>query len=156
VNVLASAVEGIKERAYGAEYGDVRMDAMPPCMKHWLRRLQEGQNVPHHARFALVAFLRALGMDPEEIMKMFAVAPDFDEEKTRYQVEHITGRISSTEYEPMECSTMKTYGICMGADELCSREWLKHPMQYYRYRRRSGKHGGKGKADVQPSGRRGA
>jgi len=50
-------------------------------------------------------------------------------DKTRYQIEHISGS-SGTEYKPPSCSTMRTYGNCYGADELCSR--IKHPLNYYR------------------------
>ncbi len=71
-------------------------------------------------------------MNTEDIMKLYASAPDFDEKKTRYQVEHITGRISGVQYTPPECSTMKSYNICFDADDLCRRDWMKHPLTYYR------------------------
>ncbi len=102
----------------------------PPCMKELLEMTKGGQNVPHSGRFALVAFLHTLGMDSEEILQTFSAAPDFDERKSRYQVEHITGEISGTEYTPPECSTMKSYGICFNPDALCAR--IKHPLSYYR------------------------
>jgi DNA primase large subunit len=102
----------------------------PPCMKALLEMTRGGQNVPHSGRFALVAFLHTLGMDSEEILQTFSTAPDFDERKSRYQVEHITGEISGTEYTPPECSTMKSYGICFNPDALCAK--IKHPLSYYR------------------------
>ena len=102
----------------------------PPCMKALLEMTREGQNVPHSGRFALVAFLHTLGMDSEEILQTFSTAPDFDERKSRYQVEHITGEISGTEYTPPECSTMKSYGICFNPDALCAK--IRHPLSYYR------------------------
>jgi DNA primase large subunit len=106
----------------------------PPCMKELLEMTRGGQNVPHSGRFALVAFLHTLGMDSEEILQTFSTTPDFDERKSRYQVEHITGEISGTEYTPPECSTMKSYGICFNPDELCAR--IKHPLSYYRIKGR--------------------
>jgi DNA primase large subunit len=68
-------------------------------------------------------------MSADEIIKLFGTSPDFDESKTRYQVEHITGKISGTEYTPPECDTMRTYGICIDADSLCKR--ISHPLSYY-------------------------
>ena len=102
----------------------------PPCMKELLDMTRSGQNVPHSGRFALVAFLHTLGMDSDEILQTFSTAPDFDERKSRYQVDHITGEISGTEYTPPECSTMKSYGICFNPDTLCAH--IKHPLSYYR------------------------
>lgn len=102
----------------------------PPCMRKLLEMIRAGENVPHSGRFALVAFLHTLGMDSEEILETFSTAPDFDERKSRYQVEHISGEISGTEYTPPECSTMRSYGICFDPDDLCRR--IKHPLSYYR------------------------
>jgi DNA primase large subunit len=27
---------------------------------------------------------------------------------------------------------MKSYGICYGEDNLCRKEWMTHPLKYYR------------------------
>jgi DNA primase large subunit len=110
--------------------GRLSIVRFPPCMKKLLDMTRAGENVPHTGRFALVSFLHTLGMDSEEIIQTFSSAPDFDEKKSRYQVDHITGEISGTEYTPPECSTMKSYGICFNPDGLCNR--IKHPLSYYR------------------------
>jgi len=114
------------------EMGRVSFLRMPPCMKAYIRMVEAGKNLPHSARFALVAFLHAIGMKNEEIMAIFATSPDFNEHMTRYQVDHITGVTSGVEYLPPECSTMKSYGICIEPDSLCGRPWMKHPLSYYR------------------------
>jgi DNA primase large subunit len=93
---------------------------------------QAGENLPHHARFALVTFLNAIGLSPEEIFKVFTHAPDFKEDMVRYQVEHITGSTSATSYSPPNCDTMKSGGICFNPDGLCSKDWLTNPIKYYR------------------------
>ncbi|MBM4249080.1 MAG: hypothetical protein FJ149_06540 [Euryarchaeota archaeon] len=121
------------------ELGKVRIMAFPPCMRHLLATAQAGENVPHSGRFAIVAFLHSLGVPSEEIMKAFAGSPDFQEDKTRYQVEHITGVTSGTEYSAPGCETMRTYGICFEPDSLCRREWMTHPMKYYRVKMGPGK-----------------
>ncbi len=104
----------------------------PPCMKRLLDMIRTGENVPHSGRFALVAFLHTLGMDSDDILTTFATSPDFDENKSRYQIQHISGEISGTEYTPPGCSTMKSYGICYDPDSLCRLEWMDHPLKYYR------------------------
>jgi len=114
------------------DMGKLSIVRFPPCMRKLLSMIQAGENVPHSGRFALVAFLHTLGMDSEEILETFSSAPDFDVGKSRYQIDHITGEISGTEYTPPECSTMKSYGICFDPDELCEKDWMKHPLSYYR------------------------
>lgn len=118
------------------DVGKLSIMRFPPCMKRLLGMMQAGENVPHSGRFALVAFLHTLGMNSDEVLETFSTAPDFDESKSRYQIQHITGEISGTEYTPPECSTMKSYGICYDPDPLCEKEWMNHPLKYYRYKGR--------------------
>jgi len=106
--------------------GPVHPDAFPPCSRHAIAMLQGGINLPHSARFAVTSFLLSIGMDVDGIIRMFGGSPDFDETRTRYQVEHIAGR----EYTTPDCGTMKTYGNCVGADNLCMK--ISHPLNYYR------------------------
>jgi len=115
-------------------FGRLSIVRTPPCMRKLLEMTRAGENVPHSGRFALVAFLHTLGMDSDDIIETFATSPDFDERKSRYQVDHITGEISGTEYTPPECSTMKSYGICFNPDDLCKR--IRHPLSYYRLKGR--------------------
>jgi DNA primase large subunit len=114
------------------DYGRASIVRFPPCMRKLLAMMQAGENVPHSGRFALVAFLHKLGMNSDEILETFATAPDFDESKSRYQIQHITGEISGTEYTPPECSTMKSYGTCFEPDKLCEKDWMNHPLTYYK------------------------
>jgi len=123
-----------KAKFKAEDLGKVRITRFPPCMYQLLATVQAGENVPHTGRFAIVSFLHNLGMSNEEIFNVFATVPDFDERKTGYQIEHITGKISSTEYTPPECATMKSYGLCPGPDETCLR--IRHPLSYYRLKAR--------------------
>lgn len=110
--------------------GEIVQEAFPPCMAKIILDLKSVQNVPHHARFAITAFLINIGMDIADIVDLFNVSPDFDVDRTRYQVEHIAGvRGAGTKYTPPSCSAMKTYGICPGGDGLC--EEVNHPLNYY-------------------------
>ena len=111
--------------------GRLDVKKLPPCMKNILSSIQAGENVPHIGRFALVSFLNSLKLNTNEILKLFSTAPDYEEEKSRYQVEHITGDISSTSYKPPGCEKMRTYGLCPveEIDELCKKK--RHPLSYY-------------------------
>jgi len=125
----------IKKDQFKAEdFGKVSVENFPPCMKHLIGMAQAGENMPHSGRFSLTAFLHHVGLTPEDILALFAASPDFDQSKTKYQVDHITGETSGTEYTPPECATMKSYGICFEPDSLCNhpKGYVKHPLSYYR------------------------
>ena len=129
-----------KEKTTVEGFGPVDLALIPPCMQHLLGQLQRGENVPHSGRFAVTSFLHAIGMDAEGIMKLFSQAPDFREDLTRYQVEHITGVTTGTPYTPPGCQAMQTFGICYNADDTCrSRKKdgtarVTHPLSYYRFK----------------------
>lgn len=112
--------------------GEVKIDFFPPCMRTMLASAQNGVNLPHSGRFALVSFLHNLGMDSDAILTLFSQSPDFDPSKSMYQIRHITGELSGQEYTPPECSTMKSYGICFDPDGLCNSGKMNHPLNYYR------------------------
>lgn len=143
--VLGGDLKELKERTavkrdqFKAEdFGKVSVENFPPCMKHLIGMAQAGENMPHSGRFSLTAFLHHVGLSPDDILALFAVSPDFDQSKTKYQVDHITGETSGTEYTPPECATMKSYGICFEADDLCKhpQAYVKHPLTYYRIKNR--------------------
>lgn len=137
------------------DFGRVSIVRFPPCMKKLLEMIRAGENVPHTGRFAIVAFLHTLGMDSETILSTFSTSADFDESKSRYQIQHITGEISGTEYTPPECSTMKSYGICFDPDSLCDKDWMGHPLKYYRLKgRKPGSRRGRVKGGPSKSGAR--
>ena len=109
----------------------MKPDYLPPCIKAILASAQNGVNLPHSARFALVSYLNALGLTYEEIIGLFSQSPDFDESKSSYQIKHITGEERGGEgYTPPECATMRTNGICFDPDGLCAA--INHPLSYYR------------------------
>ncbi|HET6404234.1 MAG TPA: DNA primase large subunit PriL [Candidatus Thermoplasmatota archaeon] len=129
----------IRKEAYSVEgFGKVDLSCIPPCMRHILGQLQRGENAAHNARFAVVTFLHKIGMSSEEIMQLFAQAPDFREDLTRYQVEHITGVTSGTSYSVPGCDNLQTFNLCY-ADALCTtktrdgRARVRYPGDYYRY-----------------------
>ncbi|HWG90771.1 MAG TPA: DNA primase large subunit PriL [Candidatus Thermoplasmatota archaeon] len=140
VGAVEAAAKVKKEKFEAQAFGEVNLDCMPPCMKAILGMLQAGENAPHSARFAITSFLHTIGLNSEEIIKLFSAAPDFKEDMTRYQVEHITGKSSANEYTPPGCGTMVTYGICYNPDQWCKARdpkdghpYVTHPLSYYRW-----------------------
>ncbi|MEM1508892.1 MAG: hypothetical protein QXY49_02040 [Thermofilaceae archaeon] len=100
--------------------------ALPPCVKAIIDSVKAGKNIPHSARFMLASFMLNIGLNVEEVLEVFRVAPDFKEQVTRYQIEHIAGmRGSRKKYSPYKCDNMKTLGLCIAE---CG---VKHPLQYY-------------------------
>lgn len=134
------------------QFGAIEEEAFPPCIQALTAALSAGTNLSHAGRFALTTFLHMAGMDTAAIGQFFARSPDFDIEKTMYQVEHITGRGGSgTEYTMPACAAMRTTGICVHRDELCER--VSHPLSYYKAKKRDlAKKGGK-KTATAPSAR---
>ena len=118
------------------DFGEVEEGAFPPCLQALVSAITAGTNLPHAGRFAITAFLHNIGMNPVQIVEIFARAPDFDPEKTRYQVEHICGR-GGTEYTAPSCATLRTTGFCVKKDSTCER--VNHPLSYYRIKKRKEK-----------------
>jgi len=124
-----------KKATFRAEdIGKVSITRFPPCMYNLLAQIQNHENVSHMGRFAIVSFLHHIGLKNDEIFRVFGDVPDFAANVTRYQIDHITGATSPTEYTPPECATMKSYGICPGPDRICLT--IKHPLSYYRVKGR--------------------
>ncbi|MDD1693130.1 MAG: DNA primase large subunit PriL, partial [Methanoregula sp.] len=117
------------------QFGAIEESAFPPCMQALVTALTTGTNLTHAGRFSVTTFLHTIGMDLSGIAALYARSPDFDPEKTMYQVEHITGRGGSgTEYTAPACAAMRTTGLCVHQDSLC--EKIAHPLSYYKVKKR--------------------
>jgi DNA primase large subunit len=116
--------------------GKVDSRIFPPCIKHLHSCLLGGKNISHVGRFTLTSFLINIGMSTEDISKIYVSATDFDEQLTRYQVEHIAGITGGkVRYRPLGCDNMRTHRLCIAPDTVCQR--IKHPLQYYRIKKRN-------------------
>ncbi|MBO4797622.1 MAG: DNA primase large subunit PriL [Candidatus Methanomethylophilaceae archaeon] len=128
---LEAALNEAKARMSPAGGEGMKDEYLPPCITHLLDMSMKGLNLPHSGRFALVTFMRSMGLDYDGIIRIFSQSPDFDESKSEYQIKHITGELNGNDpYNPPECKTMKTNGLCYEPDELCGR--VNHPLNYYR------------------------
>ncbi|MDD1743235.1 MAG: DNA primase large subunit PriL [Methanomassiliicoccales archaeon] len=136
IQELKGLAEQMKDRYKVEGFGEIDAESFPPCIRRLIAMARSGENISHPGRFALTSFLFSIGLSRDEILAIFASSPDFDESKTRYQIDHITGEISGTKYTPPECSTMKSFGNCHNVDDLCRQDWVKHPLIYYRAKSR--------------------
>lgn len=125
-----------RESWTSGDFGPVQPGLFPPCIQELFASLARGENVPHHGRFAFATFLKTVGWNAEQIMDYMSTAPNFDREKSRYQIEHVTGERGVAAYTPPGCATMQTNGICPldKRDAVCFT--IKHPLSYYRKRLR--------------------
>ncbi|MES2155326.1 MAG: DNA primase large subunit PriL [bacterium] len=132
VERLAPRLEEAREAWSQGDFGPVKPELFPPCIKEIFESLKRSENVPHHGRFAFATFLHTVGWNSEAILDYLASTPNFDREKSRYQIEHVTGGKSVQAYTPPGCGTMQTNGVCPLAkrDGLCFK--IKHPLSYYR------------------------
>ncbi len=131
VNTIRIKLEDQKiDRGIDEGISEVSRESFPPCISKMLSEILAGRNISHHARFALTSFLINVGLSVDEVIQIFSNVPDFDENLTRYQVEHIAGITGGgTKYTPPACNTLRTYGLCE-KNELC--ESINHPLSYYR------------------------
>ncbi len=134
---IKEVLENIRKDMQDVDMGEVETDLFPPCIKKLLAGQKKGENLSHEGRFALTAFLKKVGLSEDEIVEIFKEAPDFDIDLASYQIQHIIGEISGTEYNPPGCSTMKTNGICFNPDSLCDQNWMTHPLTYYTVKKKN-------------------
>lgn len=108
---------------------DIKLDSdmknLPPCIKLMLKHLEMGE-ASHNVMFILGTFFTSCGLDTEKILAIFSRYPNFSDEKTRYQLQFLSGERGGTKYSCPSCSKIRSYGLCP-AD--CG---VKHPAQYVR------------------------
>lgn len=114
-------------------------NTFPPCVNEILSKAQEGQNLIHIERLFLVFFLHALNYPVDKIIDIFSTMPDFNRNKTTYQVNFAKKK----GYTPHKCTNLKSFNLCMAAkykDEIClegyyskkldTKKKIKHPLFY--------------------------
>lgn len=145
IKEIKHLMEKMKSEIEKVDMGRVEFDLFPPCIKKLISLQNEGENLSHEARFAVTAFLHKSGLSEKEIISVFSKAPDFKEDLAKYQIEHIIGDVSGTEYMVPNCNTMKTNGICYNPDSLCEQVWMSNPLIYYSFKKRKSTEGSKEK-----------
>ena len=99
----------------------------PPCIQHAIAELEKGENLPHAGRFMLATYLLGKGRDIEEIVPLFANAPDFKEKITRYQLTQLKGYGESPRYNCPSCAKLQTQGLCFITKEC---DGIINPFQF--------------------------
>ncbi len=104
----------------------------PPCITGFLKRAATGQHMSHVERFTLVTYLLHQGVSVDSIVNLFSGMPDFNAEKTRYQVEDLAGKKygENKPYVTYNCSSLQTHGVCSGpVDQVC--RTIRNPLTYH-------------------------
>jgi DNA primase large subunit len=90
----------------------------------------ENGTISHNERFIIATFYIGAGLNIDGLLKVFSRFPNYNEEKTRYQLEFLTGEKGATKYNCPSCAKIKSYGLCKAECE------VKHPLSYYLKNRR--------------------
>jgi len=138
---LVDALNGMKELKEYKPGSTIKVKVQitgltPPCMDSIINEIKTGGNPSHQARFAIAAYMLRRCHDLEgkpmedcvdDVVNLFKTVADFDEKKTRYQVEHIAGlRGGHKFYMPPSCQEMNSLGLCP-TNLGCG---VKNPLQY--------------------------
>lgn len=101
----------------------------PPCIKHAIKVLEDGQNLPHSGRFMLASYLLCRGQSVEEVAPLFKNAPDYSEKVTLYQLNHIAGRAGADGYTCPSCDKIRGNDLCFAIPEC---DGIVNPLQFGR------------------------
>ena len=110
----------------------------PPCINGLLKRAATGQHMSHVERFTLVTYLLHQGVSVDSIANLFSGMPDFNVEKTKYQVENLAGKKygENKPYVTYNCSSLQTHGVCSGSvDQIC--KTIRNPLTYHLRKQRT-------------------
>jgi len=81
-----------------------------PCIIEALKADLKGDMEHHKMRLAIAVEYLAAKFSVDQTLALFKDQTDFNEVKTRYQVEHA----SRKEYKPFKCSKIRGLGFCIG------------------------------------------
>ena len=92
---------------------EIENSITPPCIDHLYKVLNNGENLPHSARLLLATFLIFSEKNIDEIIEIFKKLPDYNEQITRYQLEHLSGKKGgSKKYFVPSCEKIKIQNLC--------------------------------------------
>ena len=124
-------VQKLRTLAKKFEVKTVESTEFPPCIKHAIEVLEKGENLSHSGRFLLATFLLNKGQTIGQIAPLFKNAPDYNEKVTLYQLNHLAGKSSTTQYTCPSCEKLKTQNLCFAIPE-CDN--IINPIQFGRKR----------------------
>ena len=110
----------------------------PPCVTEAIASLGRAENLPHHGRLLVAAYMLRTGMSEDDVRALFVNAPDYSEATTRRQVAHIAG----VGYMPQSCEKLESLGLCRRAPACGT---IRNPVQFQLPQRPQPKGVGSGK-----------
>ncbi len=81
----------------------------PPCIEKLLDEMRMHKNLNHYARWSLAVYLMNKDVGLDDMLKIYANAPDFSEKISTYQLKHVIEH----SYKMPTCDKMKLYGLCV-------------------------------------------
>ena len=142
VQRIEAETKGRIRQAEPVKMTETLASAFPPCIqKMYDDSIRGDVNLSHDARFALAAFLLKIGMEKEEVQKVFSGSPDKNISLIDYQVQHIASKRSmgaeDAGYTPPGCKKLQVNNLCpvyLGtvSDPLC--EYILNPLGFYQTR----------------------
>lgn len=100
----------------------------PPCIKHAIKVLENGENLSHSGRFMLATFLLARDQTIEQIAPLFKNAPDYNEQVTMYQLNYLSGQSGTfTKYVCPSCNKLRTQDLCFATPQC---DGIISPLQF--------------------------
>ncbi len=142
VQRIDAETKGRVRQAEPVKITETLTTAFPPCIQKMYDDQISGEvNLSHDARFALAAFLLKIGMEEQEVQRVFSGSPDKHTSIIEYQVRHIASKRSVGDdgegYTPPGCKKLIINNLCpvyLGStfDPLC--EYILHPLKFYETR----------------------
>lgn len=142
VHRIESETKGRIRQVEPVKLTETLSNAFPPCIEKMYNNSMSGEvNLSHDARFALAAFLLRIGMEEDDVQRVFSGSPDKHTSIIEYQVRHIATKRSMGEeqggYVPPGCKKLKVNNLCpvyLGTtfDPLC--EYVLNPLAFYQTR----------------------
>ncbi len=142
VQRIEAETKGRIRQAEPVKMTETVVSAFPPCIqKMYDDSIRGDVNLSHDARFALAAFLLKIGMEENEVEKVFSTSPDKNISLIEYQVRHIASKrsmgVEDEGYTPPGCKKMQVNNLCpvylgTASDPLC--EYILNPLAFYQTR----------------------
>jgi DNA primase large subunit len=118
--------ELLAERTGTTEVDTLAPELFPPCLRGLLDRVRQEESISSQARFALLAFLAAIGLDQQEVLMLSHGELTVD---TVGKTLDVLRDGDGTQYPPPSCRTLEAYGVCENTDD--HRSVAGHPLDYY-------------------------
>ena len=113
INTISNSMRDNWEKLYPPLKANLPHAITPPCIQHIYDQINRGENLPHPARVLLGTFLIYSNKSIEEMLEFFKRLPDYNEQITRYQLEHLAGKRGNTKkYFVPSCEKVKINNLC--------------------------------------------